>query len=109
MSKKIYVGGLPYSMVAKQLEELFSKFGEVTSADVINDRFTGQSKGFGFVEMKNDEEANDAIAKLNNSEIEGRKVVVNEARPREEKPNYSNNRSNGGGYQKRSGSGNRWH
>jgi len=82
----IYVGNLAYSNTSNSLEELFSTFGEVSSAKVISDRDTGRSKGFGFVEMPNNDEANTAINELNNKEIEGRKLRVNEARPREERP-----------------------
>ena len=86
MSKKLYVGNLPYSMDNNKLEELFSKYGKITSVDVINDKFTNRSKGFAFVEMENDSEASQAITELNDKEIEGRKIVVNEAKPREERP-----------------------
>jgi RNA recognition motif-containing protein len=82
----IYVGNLSYSNTSSNLEEIFSEFGEVSSAKVISDRDTGRSKGFGFVEMPNNDEANTAINELNNKEIEGRKLRVNEARPREERP-----------------------
>lgn len=107
MSKKLFVGGLPYTVTSSQLEEMFSKLGKVTSCNVITDRYTGQSKGFGFVEMENDKEAEEAIKKLNETEIEGRKIAVNVARPREERPRFDNrggssgrdNRgSRGGGY-----------
>jgi RNA recognition motif-containing protein len=82
----IYVGNLSYSNTSSNLEEIFSEFGEVSSAKVISDRDTGRSKGFGFVEMPNNDEANAAINELNNKEVEGRKLRVNEARPREERP-----------------------
>ena len=94
MSKKLFVGGLPYTITSSQLEEIFSKFGKVTSCDVITDRYSGQSKGFGFVEMENDKEADEAIEKLHDTEMEGRKIAVNVARPREEKPRFD---SRGGG------------
>ena len=81
----IYVGNLPYTLSEGELEEAFGAFGQVTSARIINDKFTGRSKGFGFVEMANDAEARAAIEKLNNTEFGGRTIVANEARPREEK------------------------
>ena len=90
MSKKLYVGGLPYSVTSSQLEEIFSKFGKIVSCDVIVDRYSDRSKGFGFVEMENDKEADEAIEKLNDTEMEGRKITVNVARPREERPRYDN-------------------
>ena len=79
----IYVGNLPYSMTDGELESAFIPHGEVTSATVIIDRETGRSRGFGFVEMANDDEARAAIAALNGTDIGGRTVTVNEARPRE--------------------------
>ncbi len=82
----IYVGNVSYSTDDNRLVELFSEFGAVTSARVINDRDTGRSKGFGFVEMENDSEANAAIEALNEKEVDGRTIRVNEARPREERP-----------------------
>lgn len=82
----IYVGNVSYSTDDGRLEELFSSFGEVASARVIKDRETGRSKGFGFVEMTNDDEANAAIEGLNEKEVDGRTLRVNEARPREERP-----------------------
>jgi len=90
MSKRLFVGGLPYSITSSQLEEILSKFGKVASCDVIIDRESGQSKGFGFVEMENDKEADEAIEKLNETELEGRKIAVNVARPREERPRFDN-------------------
>jgi len=82
-SKKLYVGGLPYSISDTQLEELFSAHGTVESARVITDRMTGRSKGFGFVEMSSQSEAEVAIEKLNATDMEGRSITVNEAKPRE--------------------------
>jgi len=81
----IYVGNLSYSTSSEDLRELFSAYGEVTSANVISDRDSGRSKGFGFVEMANAEEARTAISKLNGAEVSGRNITVNEARPREER------------------------
>jgi len=86
MATKLYVGGLAYSVTDKELEELFAGQGHVTSAVVIKDRDTGQSKGFGFVEMADDKEGQNAIKELNGKELSGRSIVVNEARPREERP-----------------------
>ena len=83
MGRKLYVGGLAYSVSEQQLTDLFSPHGTVESAKVIMDKFSGQSKGFGFVEMGNDDEAQKAIAALNGTEQEGRTITVNEARPQE--------------------------
>ncbi len=91
MAMKLYVGGLAYSVTEQELEALFSEQGKVTSATVIKDRDSGQSKGFGFVEMADDSEAKAAIANLNGKEVSGRAVTVNEARPQEDR------RSGGGG------------
>lgn len=85
MATKLYVGGLAYSVTDKELEELFAGQGQVTSAVVIKDRDSGQSKGFGFVEMADDKEGQNAIKELNGKELSGRSIVVNEARPREER------------------------
>jgi cold-inducible RNA-binding protein len=85
MSKKLYVGNLSYGVRDSDLEEMFAAYGSVQSAQVIVDRDTGRSKGFGFVEMENDQEAKAAITGLNGKEMEGRTLTVNEARPREER------------------------
>ena len=82
---RIYVGNLKYSVNDDTLREMFSEFGEVASADVIKDKFSGQSKGFGFVDMPNQSEAEDAIQALNDTMQDGRKLTVNEARPRTER------------------------
>lgn len=82
----IYVGNLPYSTDRDELREIFAAYGEVTAARIVNDRETGRSKGFGFVEMADDNAAKAAIEALNGKEIGGRKAVVNEARPREARP-----------------------
>ncbi len=82
MAKNIYVGNLPFSTSNEDLNELFAAFGEVSSAKVIRDKFTDRSRGFGFVEMENDEEADKAIAELNGNEIEGRALKIDEAKPR---------------------------
>ena len=84
MGKKLYVGNLSYSVSSSELETLFSQFGTVESADVISDKMTGRSKGFGFVEMSSDQEAEAAIAALNGKENQGRPLTVNEAKPRKE-------------------------
>jgi len=85
LGKKLYVGNLGYSVSSSDLERLFSSFGTVESAQVIEDRESGRSKGFGFVEMGSDEEAQAAIRGLNGQEHDGRPLTVNEARPREER------------------------
>jgi RNA recognition motif-containing protein len=85
LGKKLYVGNLGYSVSSSDLERLFSSFGTVESAQVIEDRESGRSKGFGFVEMGSDEEAQAAIRGLNGQDHEGRPLTVNEARPREER------------------------
>jgi RNA recognition motif-containing protein len=90
----IYVGNLSWGLKDQDLANLFAPFGEVASAKIVMDKFTQRSKGFGFVEMPNDEQAQAAIAQLNGSEIEGRNLVVNESRPKEEG-------SGGGGFKKR--------
>src|SRR5438094_3811949 len=86
MGKKLYVGNLSYNVDSSELEQLFGAHGTVQSAEVISDRMTGRSKGFGFVEMSTDEEAQAAIAALNGQEHEGRALTVNEAKPREDRP-----------------------
>ena len=83
MGSKIYVGGLPYSTTEQQLSDLFAVHGAVTSARIITDKFTGQSRGFGFVEMSGDSEAQAAINALNGTQFGGRTLTVNEARPQE--------------------------
>ncbi len=85
MAKKLYVGNLSYQVDSSELEQLFGQHGQVVSAQIINDRDTGRSKGFGFVEMANDDEAEAAIAALNGQEHGGRALTVNEARPREDR------------------------
>src|SRR5579875_3838086 len=85
MGKKLYVGNLSYQVDSSELEQLFGAHGQVVSAQIINDRDTGRSKGFGFVEMSSDQEADAAIAALNGQQHNGRALTVNEARPREER------------------------
>ena len=94
MSKRIYVGNLSYQTTEGDISNLFGQVGEVESANIITDRDTGRSKGFGFVEMGN-EDADKAIAQLNGTELNGRSITVNEARPREDR---GGNRGGGGGY-----------
>jgi RNA recognition motif-containing protein len=93
VGKKLYVGNLSYGVSDSALEQLFSQFGTVQSAQVIQDRATGRSKGFGFVEMDNDAQAQAAIEGLHERELDGRRLTVNEARPREERGG-----GGGGGY-----------
>ncbi|NTV68481.1 MAG: RNA-binding protein [Chlorobaculum sp.] len=82
----IYIGNLNYDISEAELSAAFGEFGTVSKSNVIIDKFTGRSKGFGFVEMPNDAEANEAISKLNESDLKGRKIRVNEAKPREDRP-----------------------
>jgi cold-inducible RNA-binding protein len=84
--KKLFVGSLPFALKEDALKDLFSQVGTVESAIIITDKMTGRSKGFGFVEMSSEEEAKKAVETLNGSDVEGRNIVVNEARPREERP-----------------------
>ena len=98
MGNKLYVGNLAYSVRDDSLHQAFSQFGTVTSAKVMMDRDTGRSKGFGFVEMGSDAEAQAAINGMNGQALEGRAVVVNEARPREERPGGFGGGGGRGGY-----------
>ncbi|HTM56324.1 MAG TPA: RNA-binding protein [Pirellulales bacterium] len=104
MGKKLYVGNLSYSVSSSDLEQLFAPFGTVQSAQVIQDRETGRSKGFGFVEMGSDQEAQAAIQGLNEQDHQGRPLAVNEARPREDRGGGGGGgggrggRGGGGGY-----------
>ncbi len=105
--KKLYVGGLPYSISDKQLEDLFTEHGTVESARVITDRMTGRSKGFGFVEMSSQAEAQAAIDKVNGTNLEGRSLTVNEAKP--QAPRDGGGGGGRGGYGGGGGGGrNRW-
>jgi len=102
MNKKLYVGGLPYSVTDEQLSELFATHGTVESAKVITDRYTDSSRGFGFVEMSSQQEAENAIEALNSTELGGRTLTVNMAKPREERPRRSGGGGGGGcGYRDR--------
>jgi hypothetical protein len=105
MGKKLYVGNLPYSVRDGDLEQAFGQFGSVTSAKVMMERDTGRSKGFGFVEMGSDEEAQSAINGMNGQPLGGRSVVVNEARPMEERPPRSGGGGFGGGGRREGGGG----
>jgi len=96
MATKLYVGGLPYATTEDALKEYFAQAGSVASAVIIMDKMTGRSKGFGFVEMSTDEEAQNAISMFNDKEFDGRKLTVNEARPMEARPPRTG--GNGGGY-----------
>lgn len=99
MGKKLYVGNLSYNISSSELEELFSAYGKVESAQVITDRESGRSKGFGFVEMSSDAEAQAAIQALNGQDHSGRPLTVNEARPREDRGGGGRGgRRGGGGY-----------
>ena len=96
MAKKLYVGGLPYATTDTELKDAFAQAGNVTSAVIIMDRMTGRSKGFGFVEMSSDEEAQAAIDMWNGKDFGGRSLTVNEARPMEERPRRDFRGGNGG-------------
>lgn len=86
---KLFVGGLPYTMDNQKLNELFSQFGQVISANIISDKYTNQSKGFGFVEMADDNAAQEAIKALDGSDLEGRRIGVSVARPKEDRSNFN--------------------
>ena len=103
MNNKLYVGGLPYSVTDGKLEEIFQAHGTVESARVISDKFTGQSRGFGFVEMGSGNEAQKAIDALNGTQFDGRTLTVNEAKPMADR-----NSNGGGGRGNRNGDRNRW-
>ncbi|MFZ5434266.1 MAG: RNA recognition motif domain-containing protein [Calditrichota bacterium] len=98
----IYVGNLPYTVTEDDLRAAFEAHGAVDRASVITDRMTGRSKGFGFVEMPNEAEAREAITKMNETDLKGRNILVNEARPQSERPRRTERRGGGGG------GGNRW-
>jgi RNA recognition motif-containing protein len=97
MGRKLYVGNLPFSVTEQTLQSMFSQHGTVETINLITDRDTGQSKGFGFIEMRTDAEANAAISGLNGTDLEGRPIKVNEAKPQSRKPDRG-----------RPGGGNRW-
>jgi RNA recognition motif-containing protein len=104
VGKKLYCGNLSYNVSSSDLEQMFGAFGSVQSAEVVADRDTGRSKGFGFVEMSSDDEAQAAIDGLNGKEVDNRMLTVNEARPREERGG-GGGRSGGGGYRGGGGGG----
>ena len=109
MGKKIYVGNLPFSATSESLSEVFGQFGAVDSSKIITDRDTGRSKGFGFVEMSDSAAADSAIEKLHGSDLGGRSLTVNEARPMEPRTGgFGGGRSGGSDRGGRSGGGNRW-
>src|SRR5579875_885274 len=105
MGKKLYVGNLSYQVDSSELEQLFGQYGQVASAQIINDRDTGRSKGFGFVEMANDNEADAAVQALNGQQHNGRALTVNEARPREDRGGGGGGYGGGGGGGGRRGGG----
>ncbi len=102
-NKKLYVGSLPYSITEDELRELFSSYGQVDSVRIITDKFTGQSKGFGFVEMANAEDAKKAIDGVNGKQMGGRTLIVNDARPEQKRERFFGGSQGGGG-----GGGGRW-
>ena len=104
MGSKVYVGGLPYQTAEQELSDLFAPHGSVASARIITDKFTGQSKGFGFVEMTTEDEAKAAIESLNGTQLGGRTLTVNEARPQTPRPRGGGFGGGGG----RSDQGGRW-
>ena len=104
MGNKLYVGNLPYSATEEELQSKFEECGTVISSKIISDRETGRSKGFGFIEMSSDAEAQDAIDKLNGIDLGGRPLKVNEAKPQERRPGGGGGRGFGGG----GGGGGRW-
>jgi RNA recognition motif-containing protein len=109
MGSKLYVGGLPYSVTNDRLQEIFSEHGTVESASVISDKFTGQSRGFGFVEMSSSGEAQKAIDSLNGTQLDGRTLTVNEAKPMAKRDNFGGGGNRGGrGNRDGGGRGNRW-
>ena len=111
MGNKLYVGNLSYRVTSEDLQEYFGAAGPVESANVVYDRETGRSRGFGFVEMNSEDGATAAIAQFNGQEYDGRNMVVNEARPRDDRPRGgggNRNYDNGGGNRNDYGSGDRW-
>jgi cold-inducible RNA-binding protein len=97
MAKKLFVGGLPWATTSDDLSQLFSQHGTVASATIVTDKMTGRSRGFGFVEFENEAEADAAVAALNNTEYNGRTLVVNVARPMEDRPRRNFGGGSGGG------------
>ncbi|MCL4793108.1 MAG: RNA-binding protein [Bryobacteraceae bacterium] len=105
--KNIFVGNLGFGVTETSLRSLFEQHGAVDRVSIVTDRDTGRSRGFGFVEMGNDSEGNNAIEALNGADLDGRTMNVNEARPREERSSGGGNRGGGGGYGNRGGGGGR--
>ena len=98
MSKRLYVGNLPFSVTLEQLKEIFSKYGAIKEATIVTNKFSGRSKGFGFIEFEEDSSADSAISEMNNKEFEGREIVVKEAMPFDpDKPRKSFDRGRGRG------------
>ena len=99
---KLYIGNLPYTFTEENLKKIFEKYSSVTSCKLVIDRDTGRSKGFGFIELDSDEEAQEAISEINGKDFDGRAVVVNEARPKEDRNNKrgGGNGGNGGGFRR---------
>ena len=95
MAKRIYVGSLPYSIDESQLQTLFAQYGQVSEVNIVTDKYSGQAKGFAFVEMVDDNEAKQAIQALNGTSMGGRTLNVNEAKPREERSGGGNSRGGG--------------
>lgn len=108
MEKKLYVGGLPYSVTDDQLRDMFAAYGTVESARVVTDKYTDRSRGFAFVEMSSQAEAEKAIAGLNGTSLEGRTLTVNMSKPREDRPRGGGGGFRGGNRGGGSGDRNRW-
>lgn len=106
MNKKLYVGNLPYSSTEEELKEMFGRIGSVESVSIITDRFSGKSKGFGFVEMASEEEASKAVSELSGQEIGGRKIIVSEARTEGERKGGFHSKGRGGFRGRRNSGGN---
>lgn len=108
MATKLFVGNINHNATENDLQDFFATAGTVVSVNIIQDRFTGKSRGFGFVEMSTEEEANNAIASIHQKEFQGRALTVNEARPREERSSFGgHSRGGGNGYRDRRDSGRR--
>jgi cold-inducible RNA-binding protein len=103
MATRLYVGNLPFNTTENELQELFSQAGAVQEVTLMQDKFTGKSRGFAFVTMSSEQEAQNAISKFNGSTMEGRPLTVNEARPREPRPSGGGRGHYGGGYGRREG------
>ena len=95
MAKKLFIGNMPFSMSQQQLTDIFAPYGQIVSVNIVFDKFSGRSKGFGFVEMDSDESANQAISLFDGKELDGRTIKVNEAKPMEDRPPRRDNFSRG--------------